>query len=841
MAFVVFVPGIMGSELRTNDTGAKKWPVLTGHKVRELSLDITPEILEATPILSAGYPVYNGIISQLEKAVGKNNVIGFGYDWRQDLQTEDTFKRLYSVLENKDDIIIVAHSMGGLLTKLFIHWCVEQGYHKFVQRVKKVITIATPWRGAPDALIKLLYGMPHPRSTVPLTPASYMKEVATSLNSVYQLLPHIRHLREDVGLVYDPKLQRELRVDEVFEVLEPKQKEKYQSLNLTHFQDLIAREWPGEIDTYAIIGHGEATINYIFSAIRDEAGYKMIKERHEMAGGDNTVPVSYAMPYDERTKCRYIKATHRNIVRKDAVYNWIISILNNQPDKYLEQFDVLPSKHFPGKIIRVACPVEITIHKDDLFIGGEANDLLELHEQLKWLLMNESDNEETSLDEEVFVVGDSTYIVSKENEDIELKIVGKKEGIASVEVKSYENGEAKEISSYPALQVKEGTISTIRVTTDNEVSLTTGVENLKVEPIVVSVHTDRSNVRPKTHVTYILEHGNEVKVSGNIIIQSPIKFTVNVSDIEQHEYLETRMIANGKDFVFEGKELIYLPEPGLNEIKIYSVSVYGAIDLEPFSFRFIFDSQPPITEANLILFPSRMQLFLKGIDDSKVRCKTYYKKSGEEQFQQYTDSGLSLNYNEGNIEYYSVDIVDKPETPKKVLRLPTEVLQREVFINRLNTFNELIALLRLEEGSFSIKAGAKDIINFENKIPKKTKNILISTAKGINYSIVFNDEFEILWTLHPKEKIKFDDEESEQFKFQLISSNGFVTNDALKIKVVPKSRPRDAVQLDFEYLPETMEYMGYFGLPKIPGNAKEGSLQILVGNKVYREAKFRVL
>lgn len=839
MAYIVFVPGIMGSELSVSGSKAIKWPVIQPHKVREITLEHTPQILNAEPIMSVGFgvfPVYRHIINKLETQYGSENVNRFGYDWRHGLEEKDTFIRLKDALIDKEDIIFVAHSMGGLLTKLFVYWCQENGHQDIVRKIKKVITIATPWRGTPDALIKLIYGFPHPHSTIPLTPPIIMKEVASNIPSVYQLLPHFKYLRENVGLVYDPETQRELRVDEVYSILEPKQKELLDNLKLHDLQGKISQDWPDGIQTFAIMGHEEATINYIFKAIRDQNGFKMIKERHEMASGDNTVPVSYAKPYDERTERRYLNATHKNIVRQPEVLNWVVAIINNQPELCSEFFTDTPSKDFSGKVIRVACPVDITIHKDNIFIGGEANNLVELKEQIDWLLSNYEDDE-PSFDEEVFVVGDTTYIVSKETRDIELKIVGKKEGIASVDVQTYADGEITEISSYPALPVKEGSISSLRISADNEVSLT--ADDTPQEPVVVSVDNDRTTVRPVTQVSYELETGEEVNVDGKIIIQSPVKFRVRVSDISTNEYLETRIIANGKTGVFDDYEFVYVPDPGMNEIKIYSVSVYGAIDVEPYTFRFIYDSQAPVTKATLIMFPNRIQLFLKGEDDSNVNCDTFIKKSNDPDFGPYLDS-ISLDYNGGTVEYYSSDQVGHRERPVKTLRVPTDVFQNAVFQSQL-TYNQLISLLGLDEGTFTIKSGTKEISNFETNIPRKTKSLHISTDYGLNYSIVYTEEFEVLWTMHTKEKIRVDDEELNEFRFQLISSHGYVTNDSLKVKVVPKGKPRDAVLIEFDYLPETMEYRGYFGLPKIPRNTTEGSVQILVGTKLYREAKFRVL
>ena len=122
---VVIVPGIMGSA-----------EVLGTWKI--------------DPILH----VYDDLISSFKKNGYENNInlFEFPYNWRKsNAQTAEYLKNAIDVMKNTTKVSkvdIVAHSMGGLVARSYIEG------DAYGNDVDKLITIATPQHGSPEAYLK---------------------------------------------------------------------------------------------------------------------------------------------------------------------------------------------------------------------------------------------------------------------------------------------------------------------------------------------------------------------------------------------------------------------------------------------------------------------------------------------------------------------------------------------------------------------------------------------------------------------------------------------------------------------------------------------------------------
>jgi hypothetical protein len=834
MENVIFIPGIMGSVLKLNDSTL--WPVLFPSAVREISLDKNPEILDAEPLLTfEGIKRFYSVINEWLDSNYPGKYDFFEYDWRHNLLTENTFNRLADRI--KDNTTIVAHSMGGLLTYLFVNWCKEEKPNLF-KKIKNVITIATPWRGSPDALWRLYYGEPHPSPMFPFTSANVMREVSSTFPSVYQLLPHMEgDLNND--LVFDPNLKRYLFQTEIVNRLfGPKQKELYRELKNFHLN--VNQKWPEGITSYAIIGQGYATAKTIVTPVTDVEGSYYQKEKIVMGAGDLTVPVSYALPYDTGTICRYIKASHTGIVKNETVLAWVSSIINGDSEAYHDEFTHIHSEKFSGQVLKVACPVKVSIYREgNQFVAGEASSLEELKQQLDYFYQseNKSNGNEDDLIEEMKVFGDTTYVVSENPSELEYKIEGKAEGLASVEILKYEDGNISEINVFPSIEVEKGAISTLRVTSSNEAVLE--VNHEIIIPKKIKHDEDRENLKPKTFVSYSLIHGSELEIGNIIIIQSPIKFSFVINGISQEEFLETRILFNNKKIATNKREIIIEPEPGPNEIVIYSVSKYGKIDENPFKFNFIYDVEPPRTKYNIYLYPDNIQIYLKAIDDSKSSTKTYSKFSEEEVMKEYAGVPISSIYDGGTIEYYSTDIVGNTEGIKK-LKLPDETFHANAFITKFERYNDLIEALNLD-GLVTITSNGRSIVDHNSKLRKNTTVITVTTSDEQEITLYLNQEIDILWSNHPTEILNADDSKVYPFSFRIVSKEGFLQRDNVKVKLVSKGIKIPPSEIKIAYNKNKQEYEGEFGTPSVPRLVREGKIQFLIKSKVLRETKFKLI
>lgn len=220
---LVLIHGMLGSRLIDQDSGRELWPGSTWkilfHDYRSLALEIDGDTLEPLEDAyrvrgitdrAAGRDFYGRLIDVLRDAGGyeerspgqpvreaEKSLYVFAYDWRQDIVKNvreldafiDAIRRDHDQPDLKVDV--VAHSMGGLLTRYYIRYgtldvlddnefpvSAEGG-----ARIRRAIFLGTPSLGSVKAIQTMLEGFPVGLDRVP-------PEVLATFPSAYQLLPH---------------------------------------------------------------------------------------------------------------------------------------------------------------------------------------------------------------------------------------------------------------------------------------------------------------------------------------------------------------------------------------------------------------------------------------------------------------------------------------------------------------------------------------------------------------------------------------------------------------------------------------------------------------------------
>ncbi|MFN0087344.1 MAG: lipase/acyltransferase domain-containing protein [Blastocatellia bacterium] len=243
---IIFIPGILGSELVDQQSGQRLWPELFPKNPAALELPITslkfPEnrdevvasrIIESTQLIRIlpEVGVYGDLLESLEKYGGyrrgdidapapggdHDTFYLFAYDWRRD--NVESAKRLGEKITrikerlNRPDLRfdIIAHSMGGLVARYFAmygerdaaegaeprpDWCGARHIHRLVM-------FGTPNAGSMDALRSLLRGYSVTEANKPRLRLfrALDRGMIFSAPSVYQLLP-----RNHAARFYDADL-----------------------------------------------------------------------------------------------------------------------------------------------------------------------------------------------------------------------------------------------------------------------------------------------------------------------------------------------------------------------------------------------------------------------------------------------------------------------------------------------------------------------------------------------------------------------------------------------------------------------------------------------------------
>ncbi|MGW7721533.1 alpha/beta fold hydrolase [Streptomyces chartreusis] len=193
---VIFIPGVMGTELKCGNSTI--WPRVLpwGPNLRRLMLrpdgkTSVESCVKPGNIIKkvAGQDIYGTTLQGLEALPGAK-IYPFPYDWR--MSPGDAVPALNRLVDQAlaetkaDKVVIYAHSMGGLVAR----WYVDDAER--ASKVDRVLTVGTPYLGSPKSWFALAHGYSTPTGDIGLDALlsnGPLKELARNLTGLYFLYP----------------------------------------------------------------------------------------------------------------------------------------------------------------------------------------------------------------------------------------------------------------------------------------------------------------------------------------------------------------------------------------------------------------------------------------------------------------------------------------------------------------------------------------------------------------------------------------------------------------------------------------------------------------------------
>lgn len=282
---VVVIPGLMGSELRRGNLLLwPNYPYLLSHPFSLMQesgpVDVIGMISEVVVVpYLIKLDAYNRLTRFLESSMGYKlsvDLLEFPYDWRQDNRASaaqlSSTVRAWREKMGHGPVTIIAHSMGGLITRYFL----DQLDGK--EQVERFIVMGTPHRGTPKTITSMLPAA----GGSPLGIArEKMRLLALSMASAYQILPQ-----------YDCVIDTQGQPVNVFEERAWLASEYHPFLDAA-YQFVTSLRPEASIPTVCIFGYGQPTPYRVIIDRRDSV-WKLV--RYEMGPvGDGGVPEEAAI------------------------------------------------------------------------------------------------------------------------------------------------------------------------------------------------------------------------------------------------------------------------------------------------------------------------------------------------------------------------------------------------------------------------------------------------------------------------------------------------------------------------------------------------------------------
>lgn len=281
------------------------------------------EFLSYNPVIKRVAEQYYSMAEHLQKVGYKKGttLFAFAYDWR--FSNSDNAVHLKKKIDDAltvskaKQVQIVAHSMGGLLTK---ETMLE--YPSYQTKTKRIIYLGTPFLGAPRAYQAIKVGYDY---DIPMLSEETVRQISEYSPSAYELLPSKEYVKKEPYLYsYDGETLKPYSYDAIY-------KDKKLSLSYTPLVKLSEKKhakWDTkaiQVPQFVIVGQGKVTLfGYYYHDL-----YRKYLPLFDKGLGDGTVPlVSADYTGKNITKKYYVNETHSSLMRNAHVIQQVAHLLH---------------------------------------------------------------------------------------------------------------------------------------------------------------------------------------------------------------------------------------------------------------------------------------------------------------------------------------------------------------------------------------------------------------------------------------------------------------------------------------------------------------------------------
>lgn len=745
---IIVIPGIMGSVLSHSQytlfppIDARDWFRGRWHKKMG---DLENQNILATAIYAR---FYKDLIENSKNIA--SSVDEFAYDWRKNNIENVEALRQKIITSNAKEVVIIAHSMGGILAKLLLS---QENNDLVLKKVRRFITMGTPWYGSIEAYRQLMYGF--------YGVYGLLKGTIGKFESVYQLLPHQRYI-DVVGKKYGASFWNQNCWDDVY-------KKVYMDLCkknnvdiekvLEEFYIKIAVDLPESIEHHEIIGYDYHTLlkaDNFLSSVRGQ--------------GDKTVPLDSACSnakYKYFVKCRHQELPNNNIV------NRIIQEILSSGFKYedvKQQFGLLTyeqvlQKDLNFKVVKVACPVNVAILDE----GNPINTMQHISKDFWTAFFGEYDT--------IQYYDDNFELVMETEVEKELRVEAYDPGGVTIWVEEYNKGVLSCSNKFKTFNINSSKVANIKIKKcidECKVSLNDGESNIDVDSLLVENNYKglmKGDRLPETFLRLKGQHVQNIEEDKYIATGDVYLSLINIIP-GTHRVLDTVFRINeGHKMSLSQEDIKINLKEGSNSIKFYSIDEYNNTErVKKIDVTYYSNEQQRIPNIMLKANPGSYRVDVAAPIGVDFKSNIVFEDGGK-------SKGVEITGGERGFYVEVDDVLGQAKSNKFLI---DEDLLNKFFTSEITNdeFEIFTQKLNIDQYSFKLQfkiangksSGWRNKFNYVDFAEANTILIRDKSKKGIEIQIDKIKAYNIMFS-NMTEYIDMNTDENYQFEFSVFNTD----------------------------------------------------------------------